>query len=349
MVSNTKKCPNCPQVMPCATKVCKACGAEQPKKARLMKRLQALDKKKGEWVSNLKKNHNEAAMRDEAIILLEKLHAMGYKPLLLLQKKGNGKKPKIASLTPRCELDPLATQHLSKMAAFYELVCAGWKACEDTVLTLTLTPCDEQGTSGEARPEILVEEAEPEGLMEEAELEGPAVELTGLVAKAELEGPGVQAEGLVEKAGLEGHVEKAGLKGLMKEVEVKSPGIEDEGLMEEVGLEGSTMKNKDLVEEAELEGPAVETACLLEKVALKIPAVEAEALVEEAGEEDLPKKGSTGKRKQKSEAEMDKSKKKKKNCAYHTGLDVFPIRSALKERVRKGQRELLIDWEPCAA
>ncbi len=55
MVSNKKKCPNCPQVMPCATKVCKACGAEQPKKARLMKRLQALDMKKGEWLGNLKK------------------------------------------------------------------------------------------------------------------------------------------------------------------------------------------------------------------------------------------------------------------------------------------------------
>ncbi|KAF1376184.1 hypothetical protein PFLUV_G00206970, partial [Perca fluviatilis] len=119
--------------------------------------------------------------------LLEKLHAMGYKPLLLLQK--DGKKPAITSLTPRCELDPLATQHLSKMTAFYELVCAGWKASEDTFLTLTLTPCDEQGTSVEAGPE---------GLVEEAGLEGPAVEA----------GP----EGLVEavEAGLESLVEEAG-------------------------------------------------------------------------------------------------------------------------------------------
>jgi len=47
---------------------------------------------------------------------------MGYKPLLLLQKEGKGKKkPKITSLTPRCKLDPLATQHLNKMFAFYEL------------------------------------------------------------------------------------------------------------------------------------------------------------------------------------------------------------------------------------
>ncbi|XP_077065723.1 uncharacterized protein LOC143718591 [Siphateles boraxobius] len=202
---------------------------------------------------------------------------MGYKPLLLLQKEGNGKKPQITSLTPRCELDPLATQHLSKMTAFYELVCAGWKASEDTVLTLTLTPCDEQGTSAEAGPESLVEEAGPEGL--------------------------------VEEAGPEGQVEEAGP-----------------------------------------EGPAVVTAGLLEKVGLESPAVEAECLVEKAGEIHLPKKGSTGKRKQKSEAEMDKSKKKKKkNCSYHTGLAIYPIRSALKERVRKGQTEVLIDWEPCAS
>ncbi|KAK9972967.1 hypothetical protein ABG768_023721 [Culter alburnus] len=325
MVSNKKKCPNCPQVMPCATKICKACGAEQPKKARLMKRLQALDLKKGEWLGNLKKNHNEAAMLDEAIVLLEKLHAMGYKPLLLLQKDGNGKKPKITSLTPRCELDPLATQHLSKMTAFYELVCAGWKASEDTVLTLTLTPCDEQGTSGEAGPEIpvekagpeglmgevglegpvvemggLVEKAGPEGLMGEVGLEGPVVEMGGLVAKAGLEGPGIEAEGLMEEAGLESLVEEAGLEGSGVEAEglMEEAGLES--LVEEAGLEGSGVEaeglveeDEGLVEEAELEGPAVETAGLLDKVGLKSPDVEAEGLVEEAGEIQLPKKGNS--------------------------------------------------------
>ncbi|ROL47959.1 hypothetical protein DPX16_1747 [Anabarilius grahami] len=300
---------------------------------------------------------------------------MGYKPLLLLQKEGNGKKPKITSLTPRCELDPLATQHLSKMTAFYELVCAGWKASKDTVLTLTLTPCDEQGTSGEAGPEILVEEARAEDLMEEAGLEGPAVEMAGLVAKAglecpgvEVEGPveearlegpavemaglvvkvglesaGVEAEGLVEEAGLEGPgveaeglVEEAGLEGPSVEAGLEGPSVEAEGLMEnagleglmeEAGLEGPAVENEGLVEEAELEGPAVEMAGLLEKVGLKSPDVEAEGLMEEAGE----------------------IQRSKKDCSYHTGLGVYPIRSALKERVRKGQTELLIDWEPCAA
>ncbi|XP_077088314.1 uncharacterized protein LOC143740136 [Siphateles boraxobius] len=251
MVSNEKKCPNCPQVMPCATKFCKACGAEQPKKARLMKRLQALDMKKGEWLGNLKKNHNEAAMRDEAIILLEKLHAMGYKPLLLLQKEGNGKKPKITSLTPRCELDPLATQHLSKMTAFYELVCAGLKASEDTVLTLTLTPCDEQGTSAEAGPESLVEEAGPESLVEEAGPEGLVEEAgpEGQVEESGLEGQMEEAgpEGQVEEAGPEGQVEESGPEG---QVEEAGP----EGQVEEAGLEGLVLEAgpEGLVEEAGL-------------------------------------------------------------------------------------------------
>ncbi|RXN15708.1 early nodulin 2 [Labeo rohita] len=102
-----------------------------------------------------------------------------------------------------------------------------------------------------------------------------------------------------------------------------------EGLMEEVELEGPAVETEGLMEEA---------AGLLEKVGLESPAVEAEGLVEEADEIHLSKK----------EAEMDKSKKKQKNCSYHTGLGVYPIRSALKERVRKGQTELLIDWEPCA-
>ncbi|XP_067273061.1 cell growth-regulating nucleolar protein-like [Pseudorasbora parva] len=364
MVSNKKKCPNCPQVMPCATQICKACGAEQPKKARLMKRLQALDIKKREWLGNLKKNHNEAAMRDEAIILLEKLHAMGYKPLLLLQKEGNKKTSKISCLTPRCNLDPLATQHLNKMIAFYELVCAGWKASEDTVFTLTLTPCDEQGSSGEAGPEIPSVEAE--GLLrEEAKQEGPSKEAEGLVEEVELEGPSVEAEGLVEEVGLEGSgveaeqeapgkeaeglVEEVGLEGSGVEAEQEAPGKEAEGLVEEVGLEGSGV-------EAEQEAPGKEAEGLVEEVGLEgsgveteqeAPGKDAEGLVEEAG--DIPKKGSRGKRKRKSEAKMDTSNKTKKNCSYHTHLGVYPIRSAMKERVRKGQTELLIDWEPCAA
>ncbi len=78
-----------------------------------------------EFILRFFDNIHFLSFTNKCLLQLEKLHAMGYKPLLLLQKEGNGKKPKITSLTPRCELDPLATQHLSKITAFYELVCAG--------------------------------------------------------------------------------------------------------------------------------------------------------------------------------------------------------------------------------
>ncbi|RXN34880.1 early nodulin 2 [Labeo rohita] len=40
-------------------------------------------------------------------------------------------------------------------------------------------------------------------------------------------------------------------------------------------------------------------------------------------------------------------KKRKSDCSYHTRLEAFPIRSVVRERVRKGKAEILVDWEPC--
>ncbi|XP_034017933.1 uncharacterized protein LOC117502901 isoform X3 [Thalassophryne amazonica] len=227
MGSNTKRCPNCPQVMPCATKVCKACGTEQPKKARLKKRLQALDEKKEEWLGNLKRNHNEAAMLDEAIILLEKLHALGYKPLLLLQKdprKGR-RKPQLQALMPRCELDDIATKQLSEITASFELLCTGWKQV-GTVITMSFTPYEKQGTSGEEAPGGLVKEAGPEGLMKDKVPEERVVEVVpgGLVKE---EGP----EGFMEDVGPEGRVVGVVPGGMVKETW-------PEGVMEKARLEG---------------------------------------------------------------------------------------------------------------
>ncbi|XP_072574321.1 uncharacterized protein [Paramormyrops kingsleyae] len=126
MGSNKKKCPNCYQVMPCAKKVCMTCGAAQPQKQRLAKRLQRLDSRKEQWLAKIKKNNNSSAMVDEALIVLEKLSALGYKPLLLIQKRG--KRPQV--LTPRCQLTEDATTKLAKISGFFEMICLGWKSQE---------------------------------------------------------------------------------------------------------------------------------------------------------------------------------------------------------------------------
>ncbi|KAK2863728.1 hypothetical protein Q7C36_002882 [Tachysurus vachellii] len=67
------------------------CRKEQPLKQRLKKKLQRFDDKREEWVFGRKKNHTSGSIKDEAIIMLEKLHAIGYKPVLLLGKENKNK------------------------------------------------------------------------------------------------------------------------------------------------------------------------------------------------------------------------------------------------------------------
>ncbi|KAI4799307.1 hypothetical protein KUCAC02_017006 [Chaenocephalus aceratus] len=85
--STKKTCPFCQNILFCAQKICAHCLKEQPRKLRLEKKLKRFDEKRGGWVSGRKKNHNIASIKDEAIVLLEKLHAIGFKPVLLLGKE----------------------------------------------------------------------------------------------------------------------------------------------------------------------------------------------------------------------------------------------------------------------
>lgn len=90
--STKKICPFCQGILFCAQKICSHCKKEQPLKQRLKKKLERFDEKREEWVVGRKKNHNTASIKDEANIMLEKLHAIGYKPVLLLGKENKKKR-----------------------------------------------------------------------------------------------------------------------------------------------------------------------------------------------------------------------------------------------------------------
>ncbi|KAK1900381.1 Voltage-dependent P/Q-type calcium channel subunit alpha-1A [Dissostichus eleginoides] len=121
--STKKTCPFCQSILFCAQKICAHCLKEQPKKQRLEKKLKRFDEKREDWVSGRKKNHNIASIKDEAIVLLEKLHAIGFKP-----------------------------DYLDKIGTFYEYLCEGWtqdstgqgvaEDPDEERVTLNLTPCD---------------------------------------------------------------------------------------------------------------------------------------------------------------------------------------------------------------
>ncbi|KAI9520656.1 hypothetical protein NQZ68_015576 [Dissostichus eleginoides] len=133
-------------------KICAHCLKEQPKKQRLEKNLKRFDEKREDWVSGRKKNHNIASIKDEAIVLLEKLHAIGFKPVLLLGKETRKKERKCEILTPRCTLTAYAQDYLDKIGTFYEYLCEGWtqdstgqgvaEDPDEERVTLNLTPCD---------------------------------------------------------------------------------------------------------------------------------------------------------------------------------------------------------------
>ncbi|KAL3040781.1 hypothetical protein OYC64_011724 [Pagothenia borchgrevinki] len=263
--STKKTCPFCQNILFCAQKICAHCLKEQPKKLRLEKKLKRFDEKQEDWVSGRKKNHNIASIKDEAIVLLEKLHAIGFKPVLLLGKETRKKEVKCEILTPRCTLTAYAQDYLDKIGTFYEFLCEGWtqdstgqgvaEDPEEETVTLNLTPCDP---------------SEPENNWQEA---GTSETST------------VQVEVL------------------------KTPPVKQCTIIE-VGQEEQPQRD-DLRQATTTEGPAVRTGSVRDTV--------------------------LGPRR----------KKKKSDCSYHTRLETFPIRSVIRERMRKGKAEMLVEWEPC--
>ncbi|KAG5268997.1 hypothetical protein AALO_G00197150 [Alosa alosa] len=55
-------------------------------------------------------------------------HPLGYKPR---KDSGRGRVPTSQILTPRCQMNAMATKHLGQIGPFYQLVCAGFltRAC----------------------------------------------------------------------------------------------------------------------------------------------------------------------------------------------------------------------------
>nr|XP_033947183.1 uncharacterized protein LOC117452579 [Pseudochaenichthys georgianus] len=252
------------------SKICAHCLKEQARKLRLEKKLKRFDEKRGGWVSGRKKNHNIASIKDEAIVLLEKLHAIGFKPVLLLGKETKKKDVKCEILTPRCTLTAYAQDYLDKIGTFYEYLCEGWtqdstgqgvaENPEEERVTLNLTPCDP---------------SEPENNWQEAGTTESQVPETSTVQVEVLKTPPVKQCTIIE-----------------------------------VGQEEQPQRD-DMRRATTKEGPAVRTGSVRDTV--------------------LGPRG----------------KKKKSDCSYHTRLETFPIRSIIKERMRKGKAEMLVEWEPC--
>ncbi|XP_041813653.1 uncharacterized protein LOC121621303 [Chelmon rostratus] len=125
--STTKKCVVCHAQLYVACKTCKTCKAEQPPKLRLRKKMEKFDQKRESWVHTHQKNRTTSHIRDEAYMLLEKLHALGVRAVLLLSRPGRKKNAWVSEvLAPRCKLTETSRTCLQRMKDLYDIVIQGW-------------------------------------------------------------------------------------------------------------------------------------------------------------------------------------------------------------------------------
>ncbi|XP_034149567.1 ribosome-binding protein 1-like [Esox lucius] len=321
--------------------VCSHCKAEQPLKQRLKKKLQRFDEKREKWVVGRKKNHNSASIKDEASVMLEKLHAIGYKPVLLLGKEDKKKKIKCEIVMPRCTLSTFAQDYLQKIGSLHEYLCEGWtqdsNGNEDQLITLQLIPCEASPTGGQ------VEQASPtEGQVAQASpTEGQVAQASpteGQVAQASpTEGQVAQAsptEGQVAQASpTEGQVAQASpTEGQVAQASPTEGQVEQASPTE--GQVAQASPTEGQVEQASPTEGQVEQASPTEGQAVFTGSARDTVTSRKNKTSGVPR-------------HMPERKRQQKNCSYHTRLEVFPIKSVLRERVRKGKAEMLVDWEPC--
>ncbi|KAK7140630.1 hypothetical protein R3I94_013040 [Phoxinus phoxinus] len=74
-----------------------------------------------------KKNRTTSHIEDEAVLLLEKLQALGLRGVLLLSKPGKKPNDWVSEvLAPRCQLKETAHTCLERIKGLYDIVIQGW-------------------------------------------------------------------------------------------------------------------------------------------------------------------------------------------------------------------------------
>ncbi|RXN12453.1 apolipo B receptor [Labeo rohita] len=185
----------------------------------------------------------------QTTVQLEKLHAIGYKPVLLLGKETKKKKNKCEILTPRCTLSTYAKDYRQKIGSFYKYLCEGWdqdsSGSDAQLITLHLTPCDlfegqeEQAivTEGQEEQAIVTEGQEEQAIVTEGEEEQAIVtegqEEQAIVTEGQEE-QAIVTEGQEEQAIVtEGQEEQAIVTEGQEEQAIVTEGQEEQAIVTE--------------------------------------------------------------------------------------------------------------------
>ncbi|XP_056603757.1 proteoglycan 4-like isoform X2 [Triplophysa dalaica] len=120
MPGNTQElCPGCNTLISVAFKTCPLCKQLQPYKTKVAKKRCNFQNKKAEWKKSIEKNNNRTVVLNSCHVMLDKLAALDFFPILLLGKKLKGKLVADAILGGDYVLDPDLFQRVKLM---YEAV-----------------------------------------------------------------------------------------------------------------------------------------------------------------------------------------------------------------------------------
>ncbi|XP_056604455.1 uncharacterized protein LOC130420929 isoform X3 [Triplophysa dalaica] len=147
MPGNTQKlCPGCNTLISVAFKTCPLCKQLQPYKTKVAKKRCNFQNKKAEWKKSIEKNNNRTVVLNSCHVMLDKLAALDFFPILLLGKKLKGKLVADAILGGDYVLDPDLFQRVKLMyEAVLKIHCQRQKKA--TSSTETTDPPEATSTS----------------------------------------------------------------------------------------------------------------------------------------------------------------------------------------------------------
>ncbi|XP_029595585.1 uncharacterized protein zgc:113210 isoform X2 [Salmo trutta] len=118
--STKKVCDNCKKLLNCASKICESCKAVQPFKKYHKLRNKAMDKTLMEWARKTILHNNVARFLDSLFIMLRKVHALGFRPVLLIGKQSRGGCWGVEIMMPTNPQPGLEEDCLQELLKYYE-------------------------------------------------------------------------------------------------------------------------------------------------------------------------------------------------------------------------------------
>ncbi|XP_016418430.1 MORC family CW-type zinc finger protein 3-like [Sinocyclocheilus rhinocerous] len=160
--STLRQCTHCLEKINCANRRCTKCGKLLDMKSRQAARINAFRTRAKEWAQNVKKSHNQAKIFDNSALLVEKMKALGYFPLLLWGKYRPQNKKWVAQFQCPFELPVVVDAVLEKIVWLFEGLL---EACDPERVEL-----GQQERTGEDEAEREIDDEDQRGQGEQREI-----------------------------------------------------------------------------------------------------------------------------------------------------------------------------------